>query len=102
MNNWVWFEDSIAYIKEVDPDTDFCEVQVLYQHPKKFQGKIIWSLTEESQVTSLSSTRDVTEHKITEFKYGMFVIDDGDEDYNPSSEESSDESELDNLDEEDY
>jgi len=101
MNNWVWFEDSIAYTKEIDPDTDFCEVQILYQNPKRFQGKITWSLTEESQVTSLSSTRDVTEHKITEIKYGLFVIDDGDEDYDPSSEGSSEESELDNLDEED-
>lgn len=89
MSSWVWFEDSIAYTKEIDPDTDFCEVQVLYQNTVRFQGKTTWSLTEESQVTSLSSTRDVTEHKITEIKYGIFIVDDGDEDYTPSSEESS-------------
>lgn len=101
MNNWVWFEDSIAYIKEIDQDTDFCEVQILYKNPRRFQGKITWSMSDESYVTSLSNTRDVTEHKITEIKYGIFIIDDGDEEYIPSSEESSEESELDNLEEED-
>ncbi len=103
MNNWVWFEESIAHIKEVDVETNFCELQILHQNPKKFQGKVTWSLSEESHVTTLSETRDVTEHKITELKYGVYVIDDGDEDYIPSSEEeSSGESELDDLDEEDY
>lgn len=102
MNSWVWFEDSIAFTKEVDPDTDFCELQILYQNPKRFQGKITWSLGDESHVASLSSTRDMTEHKITEIKYGLFVLDDGDDDYIPSSsEESSDDSELDIPDEED-
>lgn len=101
MNCWVWFEDSIAYTKEIDPDTDFCELQVLQQNPRRFQGKITWSLSDESYVASLSSTRDVTEHKITEIRPYLFIIDDGDEDYDPSSEESSGSSELDNLEEED-
>ena len=99
---WVWYEDSIAYTKEIDYDTDFCEVQILEQNPRRFQGKLTWSLSHESYVTSLSNTTVMSEHRISEIRPGLFIVDDGDEDYVPSEEESSDDSELDDLDQEDY
>ena len=98
---WVWFDDSIAIVTEVDEDTDFCELRVLMQNPRRFQGKVTWSLSEEATATSLSNTMDLYEHKISEIRPGLFVVDDGDEDYQPSSDEESDaESELDELEEE--
>ena len=46
---------------------------------------------------------DMHEHNISEIRPGLFIIDDGDEDYHPSSDEESDaESELDELEEEEY
>jgi len=98
---WVWFDDSIALVTEVDEDTDFCELRVLMQNPRRFQGKVTWSLSEEATATSLSNTMDLYEHKISEIRPDIFIVDDGDEDYQPSSDEESDaESELDELEEE--
>ena len=95
---WVWFDDSIALVTEVDEDTDFCELRVLMQNPRRFQGKVTWSLSEEATATSLSNTMDLYEHKISEIRPDIFIVDDGDEDYQPSSDEESDaESELDEL-----
>jgi len=100
---WVWFDNSIALVTEIDEDTDFCEIQILQQNPRRFQGKITWSLSSESTATSLSNTTELYEHKITEIRLGVFIVDDGDEDYSPSSEDVSDaESELDDLEEEEY
>ena len=100
---WVWFDNSIALVTEIDEDTDFCEIQILQQNPRRFQGKITWSLSNESTATSLSNTTELYEHKITEIRLGVFIVDDGDEDYSPSSEDVSDaESELDDLEEEEY
>lgn len=98
---WVWFDSSIAIVKELDESTDFCELQVLYRNPRRFQGKVTWSLSDESVATSLSNTRDVTEHIISEIRPNIFIIDDGDEEYVPSSDESDAESEFDDLEEED-
>ena len=100
---WVWFDDSIALVTEIDEDTDFCELRVLMQNPRRFQGKVTWSLSEEATATSLSNTMDMYEHKISEIRPYVFIIDDGDGDYQPSSDEESDaESELDELEEEEY
>jgi hypothetical protein len=98
---WVWFDDSIALVREVDEDTDFCELRILMENPRRFQGKVTWSLSENATATSLSNTMDMCEHKVTEIRPDVFIIDDGDEDYQPSSDEESDaESELDDLEEE--
>ena len=100
---WVWFDDEIALVTEIDDDTDFCELKTLMQNPRRFQGKVTWSLNEYATATSLSNTMDMHEHRITEIRSDVFVVDDGDEDYEPSSEEESDaESEVDDLSEEAY
>ena len=101
--HWVWFDNAIAYVTEIDDDTDFCEIKILDQNPRRFQGRITWSLCEESIATSLSNTTDLHEHKVTEIRPNVFILDDGDEDYEPSSDEESDaDSELDELEEEEY
>ena len=102
MAQWVWFDGSIALIKELDETTDFCEIQVMYRNPRRFQGKITWSLSDESCATSLSNTREMTEHSVHEIRDNVFIIDDGDDDYTPSSDESEAESEFDELEEEVY
>lgn len=98
--HWVWFDNQMALVSELDSDTDFCELHILRQNPKPYQGKVTWSLSEEATATSLSNTMEMYEHKISEIRPYLFVVDDGDEDYQPSDEESEAESELDELDEE--
>jgi hypothetical protein len=99
--HWVWFDDMIALVTEIDEDTDFCELRTLSQNPRRFQGKTTWSLDEGAIATSLSNTMDLYEHKITEVRMNVFIVDDGDEDYTPSSEEESGtDSDLDDTSEE--
>ena len=92
MDHWVWYQDEIALVVEHDESTDFCELKVLCEYPRQYQGKKIWVLAEENTLSSMSETRECTEHDITEIRDGIFIIDDGDVEYSPSeSDEESDE-----------
>ena len=92
MDHWVWYQDEIALVVEHDESTDFCELKVLCEYPRQYQGKKIWVLAEENTLSSMSETRECTEHDITEIRDGIFIIDDGDVEYSPSdTDEESDE-----------
>lgn len=92
MDHWVWYQDQISLIVEHDESTDFCELKVLREYPRTYQGKKIWTLSEENILSSMSETRECTEHDITEIRDGIFIVDDGDVEYTPSdTDEESDE-----------
>ena len=86
---WVWYNDQIALISEHDIETDFCELCILIKNVHTFYDKTCWRLNDTTEIVSLSDTADCTEHTIHEVREGVFVVDDGDEDYSPSSESSS-------------
>ena len=95
---WVWYDNKIALVSDADAETDFCELCVLIKNVYTFYGQTCWSLENNTQIVSLSDTTDCSEHVIHEVREGLFVIDDGDEDYSPSSQSSSSTSDEDDYD----
>tara|TARA_R110002074_G_scaffold50892_3_gene128879 strand:+ start:244 stop:579 length:336 start_codon:yes stop_codon:yes gene_type:complete len=94
-HDWVWFENQIALVVEHDNATDFCELQILIEYPRKYRNLTVWVLAEDHTLSTMAHTRPCTEHTIEEIQEGVFVIDDGDMDYVPSTDESESDSEYD-------
>lgn len=91
-DHWVWHQNEIALVVDHNDDNDFCELKILKQYPREYQGKKVWVLSEENILSTMSDTTPMDEHVITEIRDGIFILDDGDEDYVPSeSDEETDE-----------
>tara|TARA_R110002074_G_scaffold9897_3_gene38555 strand:+ start:1154 stop:1480 length:327 start_codon:yes stop_codon:yes gene_type:complete len=101
---WAWYDGKICLVSDQDLETGFCEVQILSKSGTKDYDRNIWILSEDRQVVSMSEIRDCDTHLIEEIAEGIFIIDNGDEDYCPSTESSSeDESvEYDSTESDDY
>lgn len=84
---WVWYQENIALVTNHDIATDFCELVILVKNYKKYKGLTTWSLDERVVLANIHETRPCNEHTILELKENLFVVDDGDEDYIPSSED---------------
>lgn len=96
---WVWYQENITLVTNHDTATDFCELIMLLKNNRKYKGITTWSLDERVILANIHETRPCNEHTIKEIKENLFVIDDGDEDYIPSSEEDDDD---DDYSEEEY
>ena len=99
-DKWVWYQENLALVTNYDPATDFCELIILLKNVRKHKGLTTWSLDERVVLGSIHETRPCTEHTIKEFKGNLFVVDDGDEDYIPSSEDEEDDYDVDSAEEE--
>ena len=98
-HEWVWFDNQIALVVEHDNATDFCELQILAEYPRKYRNLTVWVLADDHTLAAMADTRPCTEHTIDEIQEGIFIIDDGDMDYVPSTDESESSSEDDDYEE---
>jgi|TARA_R110002073_G_scaffold174787_1_gene332037 hypothetical protein len=92
---WVWYQDKIALVRSLEPQTGFVELQVLEKHqPDAPDGVSTWEAMEDSVIAAVVDTRPMTEYEIEEIRPGVFQLDEGDVTYEPSTEDSTSESEL--------
>jgi hypothetical protein len=92
---WVWYQNKIALVLSLEPQTGFVELQVLEkQQPAAPDGVSIWEIMEESVIAAVDETRPMVEHEIEEIRPGVFQLDEGDVTYEPSTEDSTSGSEL--------
>lgn len=101
---WAWYDDKICLVSDQDLETGFCEVQILIKSGTKHYDKDTWILSEDRQVVSMSETSDCDNHIIEEIAEGVFIVDNGDEDYYPSTQSSSEDgsADYDGTDSDDY
>jgi hypothetical protein len=98
-NEWVWYENKIALVMSHEPMTGFCEIQVLEKHDGASGGITTWEVEAGPIISNMAELRPVVEHEIEEIREGIFILDEGDTTYEPSSEDSASETDLE---EEDY
>lgn len=92
MSRWVLYEDDVALLLSCDESTDLCEIQRLVRNHKSYQGKITHSLYDEVEIVPYSEIESPRgELAVTQYFDDLFVLNDGDEDYCPSPEESDSE-----------
>lgn len=92
MSRWVIYEEEPALLLACDETTDLCEIQRLTRNYKTYQGKTTHSLHGEAEVVPYSQVEDPdSSFTISQYFDDLFVINDGDEDYCPSPEESDSE-----------
>ena len=92
MSRWVVYEDEPALLLSCDESTDLCEIQRLSKNSRQYQGKITHSLYDNPEVVPYSQVESPRgEFTVSQYFENLFVINDGDEDYSPSEEESDSE-----------
>ena len=92
MSRWVLYEDDVALLLSCDESTDLCEIQRLIRNHKSYQGKVTHSLYDEVEVVPYSEIESPRgELAVTQYFDDLFVLNDGDEDYEPSGGESDSE-----------
>jgi len=93
MSRWVVYEDEPALLLSFDESTDLCEIQKLIRNDKTYQGKITHSLYDDPEVVPYSAiTSPRGDFSVAQYFDDIFVINDGDEDYEPSEESDSENS----------
>ena len=95
MSRWVVYEDEPALLLSFDESTDLCEIQKLIRNDKTYQGKVTHSLYDDPEVVPYSAvTSPRGDFSIAQYFDDIFVINDGDEDYEPSDESDSENSSV--------
>lgn len=99
-NEWVWYDDKIALLMSHEPNTGFCELQILEKNNACTVNSVsIWEMKGDTIIANMTELKPMIEHEIEEIRTGVFILDEGDTTYEPSSEDSISETDLE---EEDY
>ena len=92
---WVWYDDKIALVRNLEPKTGFCELQILEKQAGTPDGISTWDMSlDVSTLANIADTRPMVEHEIEEIRPGVFLLDEGDVTYEPSAEDSNSETDL--------
>ena len=92
---WVWYENKIALVMSLESQIGFVELQVLEkQYPDSTNNVSTWEAMDGPVIATVDDIRPMTEHEIEEIRPGVFQLDEGDVTYEPSTEDSTSGSEL--------
>ena len=92
MSRWVNYEGELALLVAYDESTDLCEIHRLTRNGRTYQGKVTHSLSDDIEVVPYSEVENPPEDpQVTQYFDDLFVLDDGDEDYFPTAEDSGSE-----------
>jgi len=84
MTPWVWYENNLARVDSRDPGSDFCVINMLRR-----RSHDLFTLELKPVIVGSGDIKDCTEHEIAEIRDNVFMIDERDENYSPSSSSSS-------------